>query len=208
MLRANANTRYSQLPDGFGGYASRFTDPALGFATGYVYLFKYLLATPNQLAASSLIMKVRYRHPLQDNKSLHIQVLDRRSYKSGGIHHYNSDHHSVDQLLQRSSLRRVRILAVIAQGHCHLRCNSASSDHRSRWRSHVITISASVWKENSLTGLQPRPHRLSLLERPGCFRRVQDNRRPRQIRRRLERHGFCVRAPEQSSAVLQADLYA
>ncbi|KAB2571291.1 Dicarboxylic amino acid permease [Lasiodiplodia theobromae] len=45
------------LPHGFGGYASRFTDPALGFATGYVYLFKYLLATPNQLAAASLIMK-------------------------------------------------------------------------------------------------------------------------------------------------------
>lgn len=48
---------YVALPHGFGGYASRFTDPALGFATGYVYLFKYLLATPNQLAASSLIMK-------------------------------------------------------------------------------------------------------------------------------------------------------
>ncbi|USP82132.1 Dicarboxylic amino acid permease [Curvularia clavata] len=42
---------------GFGGYATRFVDPALGFATGYVYFFKYLLATPNQLSALALLMK-------------------------------------------------------------------------------------------------------------------------------------------------------
>lgn len=42
---------------GFGGYATRFVDPALGFATGYAYLFKYLLATPNQMAATALIME-------------------------------------------------------------------------------------------------------------------------------------------------------
>jgi amino acid transporter len=42
---------------GFGGYGTRFVDPALGFATGYVYFCKYLLATPNQLSALSLIMK-------------------------------------------------------------------------------------------------------------------------------------------------------
>jgi len=42
---------------GFGGYATRFVDPALGFATGYVYFCKYLLATPNQLSALALIMK-------------------------------------------------------------------------------------------------------------------------------------------------------
>ncbi|GKZ50823.1 hypothetical protein AbraIFM66951_004190 [Aspergillus brasiliensis] len=42
---------------GFGGYASRFVDPALGVATGYAYFFKYLLATPNQLAAVALIIE-------------------------------------------------------------------------------------------------------------------------------------------------------
>lgn len=43
---------------GFGGYATRFVDPALGFATGYAYFFKYLLATPNQLSAIALIIEV------------------------------------------------------------------------------------------------------------------------------------------------------
>lgn len=48
---------YMPLSHGFGGYATRFVDPALGFATGYSYFFKYLLATPNQLSAFGLIMK-------------------------------------------------------------------------------------------------------------------------------------------------------
>ncbi|GKT55746.1 dicarboxylic amino acid permease [Colletotrichum tofieldiae] len=48
---------YMPLSHGFGGYATRFVDPALGFATGYTYFFKYLLATPNQLSAFALIMK-------------------------------------------------------------------------------------------------------------------------------------------------------
>lgn len=48
---------YMPLSHGFGGYATRFVDPALGFATGYSYFFKYLLATPNQLPAFGLIMK-------------------------------------------------------------------------------------------------------------------------------------------------------
>ncbi|TKW48610.1 Dicarboxylic amino acid permease [Colletotrichum tanaceti] len=48
---------YMPLSHGFGGYATRFVDPALGFATGWVYFFKYLLATPNQLSAFALIMK-------------------------------------------------------------------------------------------------------------------------------------------------------
>ena len=47
-----------QSSGGFGGYATRFVDPALGFATGYAYFFKYLLATPNQLSAIALIIEV------------------------------------------------------------------------------------------------------------------------------------------------------
>lgn len=54
--------RYNILTrkDGFGGFATRFVDPALGFATGYVYFFKYLLAAPNQLSAFALIFQVRH----------------------------------------------------------------------------------------------------------------------------------------------------
>jgi len=42
---------------GFGGYATRFVDRDLGFATGYVYFCKYVLVTPNQLIVLALIMK-------------------------------------------------------------------------------------------------------------------------------------------------------
>ena len=39
------------LADGFAGYCTRYVDEALGFACGWVYLFKYLLIPANQLVA-------------------------------------------------------------------------------------------------------------------------------------------------------------
>jgi hypothetical protein len=47
---------------GFGGYASHPVDPALWFAAGEAYFFKYLLATPNPLTAAALISKVGYNY--------------------------------------------------------------------------------------------------------------------------------------------------
>ncbi|PVH93372.1 hypothetical protein DM02DRAFT_619326 [Periconia macrospinosa] len=41
---------------GFSGYATRFCDPALGFALGWTYWCKYIITTPNQLTASALII--------------------------------------------------------------------------------------------------------------------------------------------------------
>lgn len=41
---------------GFSAHASRFVDPALGFALGWTYWVKYLIATPNQLTAASLVI--------------------------------------------------------------------------------------------------------------------------------------------------------
>ncbi|KAL5588162.1 hypothetical protein FOVSG1_013298 [Fusarium oxysporum f. sp. vasinfectum] len=46
---------------GFGGYASRMVDPAFGFATGWNYFFKYIIATPTNLTAAGLI--IRYWRP-------------------------------------------------------------------------------------------------------------------------------------------------
>lgn len=43
--------------DGFTSYASRYCDPALGFAVGYSYLFKYLIITPNQLTAAAMVIQ-------------------------------------------------------------------------------------------------------------------------------------------------------
>ncbi|KAL3480735.1 amino acid permease/ SLC12A domain-containing protein [Aspergillus californicus] len=42
---------------GFTGYAVRFCDPALGFALGYTYWFKYIIVTPNQLTAAALVIQ-------------------------------------------------------------------------------------------------------------------------------------------------------
>ena len=43
--------------DGFTSYATRYCDPALGFAVGYSYLFKYFIITPNQLTAAALVIQ-------------------------------------------------------------------------------------------------------------------------------------------------------
>lgn len=42
---------------GFAPYAIRFVDPALGFALGYTYYFKYVVTTPNQLTAAALVIQ-------------------------------------------------------------------------------------------------------------------------------------------------------
>ncbi|KAF5011803.1 hypothetical protein FDECE_2093 [Fusarium decemcellulare] len=42
---------------GFGGYATRMVDPAFGFATGWNYVFKYIIATPTNLTAAGLVIQ-------------------------------------------------------------------------------------------------------------------------------------------------------
>ncbi|KAL1310673.1 hypothetical protein AAFC00_000936 [Neodothiora populina] len=42
---------------GFSIYATRYVDPALGFALGYTYWFKYIITTPNQLTAAALVIQ-------------------------------------------------------------------------------------------------------------------------------------------------------
>ncbi|CAL9729160.1 dicarboxylic amino acid permease [Monosporozyma unispora] len=43
--------------DGFTSYASRYCDPALGFAVGYAYMIKYFILPPNQLTAAALVIQ-------------------------------------------------------------------------------------------------------------------------------------------------------
>lgn len=42
---------------GFSGYATRFADPALGFALGWNYLMKYLIVTPNNINAAGVVIR-------------------------------------------------------------------------------------------------------------------------------------------------------
>lgn len=41
----------------FSGYATRFVDPALGFATGWNYFFKYVIVLPNNLTVTGVIIQ-------------------------------------------------------------------------------------------------------------------------------------------------------
>jgi len=41
----------------FSGYASRFVDPAMGFATGWNYFFKYVIVLPNNLTATGILLQ-------------------------------------------------------------------------------------------------------------------------------------------------------
>ncbi|KAI0695928.1 dicarbixylic amino acid permease [Cytidiella melzeri] len=52
---------------GFAGYATRFVDPAFGFALGWNYLFKYLIVTPNNINAAGVVIQYW-------NRSVHIAV--------------------------------------------------------------------------------------------------------------------------------------
>ncbi|KAL3417377.1 amino acid permease [Phlyctema vagabunda] len=45
------------LSSGFTGYATRFCDPALGFCLGWNYWFKYIIVTPNNLTAASIVIQ-------------------------------------------------------------------------------------------------------------------------------------------------------
>ncbi|KAI3403842.2 DIP5 [Candida oxycetoniae] len=48
----------SHIPlNGFANYGKRYTDEALGFACGYIYLVKYLILPANQLTAGALTMQ-------------------------------------------------------------------------------------------------------------------------------------------------------
>ncbi|KAI0046119.1 dicarbixylic amino acid permease [Auriscalpium vulgare] len=42
---------------GFAGYATRFVDPAFGFALGWNYLMKYLIVTPNNINAAGAVIQ-------------------------------------------------------------------------------------------------------------------------------------------------------
>ncbi|KAG1837044.1 dicarbixylic amino acid permease [Suillus subalutaceus] len=50
-------TAYLPHKKGFAGYATRFVDPALGFALGWVYLIKYLIAPASNINAAGIVMQ-------------------------------------------------------------------------------------------------------------------------------------------------------
>ncbi|KAJ6502598.1 dicarbixylic amino acid permease [Mycena sanguinolenta] len=56
MVGLGEMAAYLPHSKGFAGYATRFVDPALGFALGWNYLFKYLIVTPNNINAAGIVL--------------------------------------------------------------------------------------------------------------------------------------------------------
>lgn len=56
MMSLGEMATYLPSKRGFAYYGSRFIDPALGVAIGYCYLAKYLVVTPNNVVAGSLVV--------------------------------------------------------------------------------------------------------------------------------------------------------
>ncbi|KAF9464654.1 dicarbixylic amino acid permease [Collybia nuda] len=57
MVALGEMASYLPHKKGFAGYASRFVDPALGFALGWNYLLKYLIVTPNNINAAGVVVQ-------------------------------------------------------------------------------------------------------------------------------------------------------
>lgn len=57
MVSLGEMAAYLPHKKGFAGYATRFADPALGFALGWNYLAKYLIVTPNNINAAGVVVQ-------------------------------------------------------------------------------------------------------------------------------------------------------
>ncbi|KAK7693614.1 hypothetical protein QCA50_003183 [Cerrena zonata] len=57
MVSLGEMAAYLPHKKGFPGYATRFVDPAFGFALGWNYLLKYLIVTPNNINAAGVVIQ-------------------------------------------------------------------------------------------------------------------------------------------------------
>ncbi|KAI9458500.1 dicarbixylic amino acid permease [Russula earlei] len=62
MVALGEMAAYLPHKKGFSGYATRFLDPAFGFALGWNYLMKYLIVTPNNINAAGAVIQYWTRH--------------------------------------------------------------------------------------------------------------------------------------------------
>ncbi|KAI0781042.1 dicarbixylic amino acid permease [Trametes elegans] len=57
MVALGEMSAYLPHKKGFPGYATRFVDPAFGFALGWNYLMKYVVVTPNNVNAAGVVIQ-------------------------------------------------------------------------------------------------------------------------------------------------------
>ena len=56
VLSLGEMTTYIPIPGAFNAYATRFVDPSLGFAMGWIYWFSWAITYPIELTATGLII--------------------------------------------------------------------------------------------------------------------------------------------------------
>ncbi|PCH38247.1 hypothetical protein WOLCODRAFT_96784 [Wolfiporia cocos MD-104 SS10] len=57
MVALGEMSAYLPHKKGFSGYATRFVDPAFGFALGWNYVLKYLIVAPNNINAAGVVIQ-------------------------------------------------------------------------------------------------------------------------------------------------------
>lgn len=92
MIALGEMGAYLPHKKGFAGYATRYVDPAFGFALGYNYLFKYFVQTTNNVnAAGAVVQYWTLSVPIEvwmgkssDGRNAH-QTIDNRL---SDLHHF------------------------------------------------------------------------------------------------------------------------
>lgn len=110
------------LASGFTGFATRFVDPALGFATGWTYWFE--VSTSITLLRISFNKPLVYRHNPKQSHCIysHHTILVRQAgiwwtgFKSRYLCCHNSGRHHCYKLFRRRSFWRIRILVKFLEG--------------------------------------------------------------------------------------------
>ncbi|KAF8448005.1 dicarboxylic amino acid permease [Boletus edulis BED1] len=76
MVALGEMSAYLPHKRGFAGYATRFVDPAFGFAVGWNYLMKYLIAPASNINAACIVMQYWTRSvPLETWTAIYITCI-------------------------------------------------------------------------------------------------------------------------------------
>ncbi|BFZ60735.1 hypothetical protein YB2330_001786 [Saitoella coloradoensis] len=73
MLSLGEMVTYLPTSGGFTSYATRFVDPAVGFATGWNYWYCFGITLPAEITAASIV--IQYWDPNDDHLAIYITVM-------------------------------------------------------------------------------------------------------------------------------------
>ena len=158
---------------GFAGYATRFCDPALGFALGWTYWCKYVITTPNQLTATALILQEwKSRDEVNPGVWIAVFLVAIIAINYFGIKFFGELEFWLSSIkvvtIVSDLLLTLKLQTNLQKGRCHLAVVSPRGRCWTWW---------SDW--------------FQVLRRPRCFQAVHHHRICRQVLRFLELFGQC-----------------